>query len=58
MLCIFQSAFQRQQSYDRVRKIVQEEGRAARNLLTWSVPVDADAEDSNGIKLRNEYLLK
>ncbi|XP_064608297.1 S phase cyclin A-associated protein in the endoplasmic reticulum-like isoform X2 [Liolophura sinensis] len=31
--------FQRLNSYDRVRKIVQEEGRAARNLITWNVPV-------------------
>ena len=30
----------RQPSYDHVRKIVQEEGRAARNLVTWNVPLD------------------
>ncbi len=38
-----QSNFQRQASYDRVRKIVQQEGREARNLIQWNVPVDEDA---------------
>ena len=40
LLDILQGGFQRQMSYDRVRRIVQEEGRTARNLITWSVPVE------------------
>ena len=35
-----QGHVQRQASYDRVRMIVQEEGRTARNLITWSVPLE------------------
>ena len=37
---LFQPGFQRQSSYDRVRKIVQEEGRTARNLIQFNVPVE------------------
>uniref|UniRef100_A0A671NLR9 S phase cyclin A-associated protein in the endoplasmic reticulum-like n=1 Tax=Sinocyclocheilus anshuiensis TaxID=1608454 RepID=A0A671NLR9_9TELE len=32
------TSFQRSNSHDKVRKIVAEEGRAARNLIAWSVP--------------------
>ena len=45
---ILQTGFQRQTSYDRVRKIVQEEGRAARNLVTWNVPLDEQVHGSAG----------
>ena len=38
--------FQRQGSYDTVRKIVQEEGRSARNLIQWNVPVDQDDQST------------
>jgi len=31
---------QRLPSDDRVRKIVKEEGRTARNLVTWNVPLE------------------
>ena len=37
----FQGGPTRQTSYDQVRKIVQREGRTARNLITWSVPVES-----------------
>ena len=38
----------RQGSYDRVRKIVQEEGRTARNLVQWSVPIESEEKDKDG----------
>ncbi|XP_023932135.1 S phase cyclin A-associated protein in the endoplasmic reticulum-like isoform X1 [Lingula anatina] len=37
---------QRTSSYDTVRKIVQEEGRTARNLIGWTVPVEDEGADS------------
>lgn len=35
----------RTNSHDHVRKLVEQEGRAARNLVTWSVPVTDPEED-------------
>ncbi|XP_033108784.1 S phase cyclin A-associated protein in the endoplasmic reticulum-like [Anneissia japonica] len=40
------SAYQRSTSYDKVRRLVKEEGRNARNLVQWSVPVE-DSDDSD-----------
>ncbi|XP_056595881.1 S phase cyclin A-associated protein in the endoplasmic reticulum isoform X3 [Triplophysa dalaica] len=39
------TSFQRSNSHDKVRKIVAEEGRAARNLIAWSVPVENKEEE-------------
>uniref|UniRef100_A0A4W3I6T7 S-phase cyclin A-associated protein in the ER n=1 Tax=Callorhinchus milii TaxID=7868 RepID=A0A4W3I6T7_CALMI len=41
----FQASFQRSNSHDKVRKIVAEEGRAARNLIAWSVPLENKDEE-------------
>ncbi|XP_058854826.1 S phase cyclin A-associated protein in the endoplasmic reticulum-like isoform X1 [Acipenser ruthenus] len=35
------TSFQRSNSHDKVRKIVAEEGRSARNLIAWSVPLES-----------------
>uniref|UniRef100_A0A4W3HI30 S-phase cyclin A-associated protein in the ER n=1 Tax=Callorhinchus milii TaxID=7868 RepID=A0A4W3HI30_CALMI len=43
----FQASFQRSNSHDKVRKIVAEEGRAARNLIAWSVPLENKDEEGN-----------
>uniref|UniRef100_A0A8C9YFX2 S-phase cyclin A-associated protein in the ER n=1 Tax=Sander lucioperca TaxID=283035 RepID=A0A8C9YFX2_SANLU len=40
-----QASFQRSNSHDKVRKIVAEEGRAARNLIAWSVPLENKEEE-------------
>ncbi|XP_072290662.1 S phase cyclin A-associated protein in the endoplasmic reticulum isoform X3 [Eucyclogobius newberryi] len=40
------AAFQRSNSHDKVRKIVAEEGRAARNLIAWSVPLETKEEEA------------
>lgn len=40
-----QASFQRSTSHDKVRKIVAEEGRAARNLIAWSVPLENKEEE-------------
>ncbi|XP_047015733.1 S phase cyclin A-associated protein in the endoplasmic reticulum isoform X3 [Ictalurus punctatus] len=40
------ASFQRSNSHDKVRKIVAEEGRAARNLIAWSVPLEDKEEES------------
>ncbi|TRY97362.1 hypothetical protein DNTS_033005 [Danionella cerebrum] len=40
------ASFQRSNSHDKVRKIVAEEGRTARNLIAWSVPVESKEEDA------------
>ncbi|KAG7323992.1 hypothetical protein KOW79_012008 [Hemibagrus wyckioides] len=40
------ASFQRSNSHDKVRKIVAEEGRAARNLIAWSVPLENKEEES------------
>ncbi|KAL8196888.1 UNVERIFIED_CONTAM: hypothetical protein K2H54_000890 [Gekko kuhli] len=39
------ASFQRSNSHDKVRKIVAEEGRTARNLIAWSVPLESKEED-------------
>ncbi|XP_073068330.1 S phase cyclin A-associated protein in the endoplasmic reticulum isoform X4 [Manis javanica] len=36
---------QRSSSHDKVRRIVAEEGRTARNLIAWSVPLESRDED-------------
>ncbi|XP_075753481.1 S phase cyclin A-associated protein in the endoplasmic reticulum isoform X4 [Pelodiscus sinensis] len=40
------ASFQRSNSHDKVRKIVAEEGRTARNLIAWSVPLESKDDDS------------
>uniref|UniRef100_A0A3B5N105 S-phase cyclin A-associated protein in the ER n=1 Tax=Xiphophorus couchianus TaxID=32473 RepID=A0A3B5N105_9TELE len=40
-----QTSFQRSNSHDKVRKIVAEEGRTARNLIAWSVPLETKEEE-------------
>uniref|UniRef100_A0A8C8GDY2 S phase cyclin A-associated protein in the endoplasmic reticulum N-terminal domain-containing protein n=1 Tax=Oncorhynchus tshawytscha TaxID=74940 RepID=A0A8C8GDY2_ONCTS len=40
-----QASFQRSNSHDKVRRIVAEEGRAARNLIAWSVPLENKEEE-------------
>lgn len=42
-------------SYDRVRKIVQEEGRTARNLVIYNVPVE-QRRSGSGKKLNVQIL--
>lgn len=44
-LILPQASFQRSNSHDKVRKIVAEEGRAARNLIAWSVPLENKEEE-------------
>ncbi|XP_078541362.1 S phase cyclin A-associated protein in the endoplasmic reticulum [Lissotriton helveticus] len=44
------ASFQRSNSHDKVRKIVAEEGRTARNLIAWSVPLE-NREDEGKPKL-------
>ncbi|XP_037306786.2 S phase cyclin A-associated protein in the endoplasmic reticulum isoform X3 [Pungitius pungitius] len=39
------ASFQRSNSHDKVRKIVAEEGRAARNLIAWNVPLENKEEE-------------
>ncbi|NXY88033.1 SCAPE protein, partial [Alcedo cyanopectus] len=41
----FQASFQRSNSHDKVRKIVAEEGRTARNLIAWSVPLESKEDE-------------
>uniref|UniRef100_A0A8C2HWJ8 S-phase cyclin A-associated protein in the ER n=1 Tax=Cyprinus carpio TaxID=7962 RepID=A0A8C2HWJ8_CYPCA len=43
---VLKASFQRSNSHDKVRKIVAEEGRAARNLIAWSVPVESKEEEA------------
>ncbi|XP_061772960.1 S phase cyclin A-associated protein in the endoplasmic reticulum isoform X6 [Nerophis ophidion] len=40
------ASFQRSNSHDKVRKIVAEEGRAARNLIAWSVPLESKEDEA------------
>ncbi|XP_074989085.1 S phase cyclin A-associated protein in the endoplasmic reticulum isoform X8 [Caretta caretta] len=40
------ASFQRSNSHDKVRKIVAEEGRTARNLIAWNVPLESKEDDS------------
>uniref|UniRef100_A0AAR2KPI9 U1-type domain-containing protein n=1 Tax=Pygocentrus nattereri TaxID=42514 RepID=A0AAR2KPI9_PYGNA len=42
---LYKASFQRSNSHDKVRKIVAEEGRAARNLIAWSVPLENKEEE-------------
>uniref|UniRef100_A0A3P9NRD2 S-phase cyclin A-associated protein in the ER n=1 Tax=Poecilia reticulata TaxID=8081 RepID=A0A3P9NRD2_POERE len=44
--CSPKASFQRSNSHDKVRKIVAEEGRAARNLIAWSVPLENKEEEA------------
>lgn len=39
------ASFQRSNSHDKVRRIVAEEGRTARNLIAWSVPLESKEDD-------------
>uniref|UniRef100_A0A3P8VJJ2 S-phase cyclin A-associated protein in the ER n=1 Tax=Cynoglossus semilaevis TaxID=244447 RepID=A0A3P8VJJ2_CYNSE len=48
-----QASFQRSNSHDKVRKIVAEEGRAARNLIAWSVPLENKEEEGHSRVQRN-----
>ncbi|XP_039989027.1 S phase cyclin A-associated protein in the endoplasmic reticulum isoform X2 [Xiphias gladius] len=45
-LYFYSASFQRSNSHDKVRKIVAEEGRAARNLIAWSVPLENKEEEA------------
>ncbi|XP_056137594.1 S phase cyclin A-associated protein in the endoplasmic reticulum [Lampris incognitus] len=45
-LTALKASFQRSNSHDKVRKIVAEEGRAARNLIAWSVPLENKEEEA------------
>ncbi|XP_071199478.1 S phase cyclin A-associated protein in the endoplasmic reticulum-like isoform X4 [Salvelinus alpinus] len=54
-------SFQRSNSHDKVRKIVAEEGRAARNLIAWSVPLENKEEEGKSkthtnANLRNQRI--
>uniref|UniRef100_A0A3Q4N241 S-phase cyclin A-associated protein in the ER n=1 Tax=Neolamprologus brichardi TaxID=32507 RepID=A0A3Q4N241_NEOBR len=50
-MSVLQASFQRSNSHDKVRKIVAEEGRAARNLIAWSVPLESKEEEGCGQKV-------
>ncbi|XP_006866519.1 PREDICTED: S phase cyclin A-associated protein in the endoplasmic reticulum [Chrysochloris asiatica] len=39
------ASFQRSNSHDKVRRIVAEEGRTARNLIAWNVPLESKEDD-------------
>ncbi|XP_078113091.1 S phase cyclin A-associated protein in the endoplasmic reticulum isoform X3 [Sander vitreus] len=45
-MAALKASFQRSNSHDKVRKIVAEEGRAARNLIAWSVPLENKEEEA------------
>ncbi|XP_075894162.1 S phase cyclin A-associated protein in the endoplasmic reticulum isoform X3 [Nelusetta ayraudi] len=45
-LSALKASFQRSNSHDKVRKIVAEEGRTARNLIAWSVPLENKEEEA------------
>ncbi|XP_077591240.1 S phase cyclin A-associated protein in the endoplasmic reticulum-like [Stigmatopora nigra] len=47
------ASFQRSASHDKVRKIVAEEGRAARNLIAWSVPLESKEDE---VKSKNHSI--
>uniref|UniRef100_A0A7N4NPW6 S-phase cyclin A associated protein in the ER n=1 Tax=Sarcophilus harrisii TaxID=9305 RepID=A0A7N4NPW6_SARHA len=42
---LMMASFQRSNSHDKVRRIVAEEGRTARNLIAWSVPLENKDDD-------------
>lgn len=48
----------RTNSHDHVRKLVEQEGRAARNLVTWSVPVTDPDEEEKGKKSKPKMVSK
>ncbi|XP_031678644.1 S phase cyclin A-associated protein in the endoplasmic reticulum isoform X5 [Oncorhynchus kisutch] len=55
------ASFRRSNSHDKVRKIVAEEGRAARNLIAWSVPLENKEEEGKSkthtnANLRNQRI--
>ncbi|XP_041693400.1 S phase cyclin A-associated protein in the endoplasmic reticulum isoform X4 [Coregonus clupeaformis] len=50
------ASFQRSNSHDKVRKIVAEEGRAARNLIAWSVPLENKEEEGKSKTHTNTHL--
>uniref|UniRef100_A0A8C7MC93 S-phase cyclin A-associated protein in the ER n=1 Tax=Oncorhynchus kisutch TaxID=8019 RepID=A0A8C7MC93_ONCKI len=52
-----QASFRRSNSHDKVRKIVAEEGRAARNLIAWSVPLENKEEEATSYSLPQHYAL-
>lgn len=52
-----QASFQRSNSHDKVRKIVAEEGRAARNLIAWSVPLESKEEEGWWLDIKHAYML-
>ncbi|XP_034735173.1 S phase cyclin A-associated protein in the endoplasmic reticulum isoform X1 [Etheostoma cragini] len=45
-MAALKASFQRSNSHDKVRKIVAQEGRAARNLIAWSVPLENKEEEA------------
>lgn len=47
-----QASFQRSNSHDKVRKIVAEEGRTARNLIAWSVPLENKEEEGRLLRAK------
>uniref|UniRef100_A0A673ICZ6 S phase cyclin A-associated protein in the endoplasmic reticulum-like n=1 Tax=Sinocyclocheilus rhinocerous TaxID=307959 RepID=A0A673ICZ6_9TELE len=51
-----QASFQRSNSHDKVRKIVAEEGRAARNLIAWSVPVETKSKNHGNSNARPQRI--
>uniref|UniRef100_A0A8C1S1D1 S-phase cyclin A-associated protein in the ER n=1 Tax=Cyprinus carpio TaxID=7962 RepID=A0A8C1S1D1_CYPCA len=54
--CLQQASFQRSNSHDKVRKIVAEEGRAARNLIAWSVPVETKSKNHGNSNARPQRI--
>ncbi|XP_070968093.1 S phase cyclin A-associated protein in the endoplasmic reticulum isoform X6 [Oncorhynchus clarkii lewisi] len=55
-LYFYSASFQRSNSHDKVRKIVAEEGRAARNLIAWSVPLENKEEEGKSKTHTNTHL--
>uniref|UniRef100_A0A4W5P1H0 S-phase cyclin A-associated protein in the ER n=1 Tax=Hucho hucho TaxID=62062 RepID=A0A4W5P1H0_9TELE len=60
-LYFYSASFQRSNSHDKVRKIVAEEGRAARNLIAWNVPLENKEEEGKSkthtnTNLRNQRI--
>ncbi|XP_071003644.1 S phase cyclin A-associated protein in the endoplasmic reticulum-like isoform X5 [Oncorhynchus clarkii lewisi] len=60
-LYFYSASFRRSNSHDKVRKIVAEEGRAARNLIAWSVPLENKEEEGKSkthtnANLRNQRI--
>uniref|UniRef100_A0A8C6L3V2 S-phase cyclin A associated protein in the ER n=1 Tax=Nothobranchius furzeri TaxID=105023 RepID=A0A8C6L3V2_NOTFU len=51
-----QASFQRSNSHDKVRKIVAEEGRAARNLIAWSVPLENKEEEGQNLHAKSQRI--